>query len=210
MNDNDTTGLLRLVADIRFAIGDDGKRMQDELIAHLKEMKAKADRCDAVTAERDALRAQKDAAYLERNQVVQALSKCFPSGVSRTAIEGWSDDWHGCVYIDLPTGQVSWHFHDSQAHLFEHLPPYRGQWDGHSTEEKYRRLAALSADALSAQLATARDDALEEAARICDVHGDARVKKWEHSDEMADAAKAYAWDCTVLAAAIRAAKGEKS
>lgn len=89
------------------------------------------------------MEARKDAAYLERNQVVAALAKCFPSGVARTAIEGWSDDWHGCVYIDLPTGQASWHFHDSQAYLFDGLPPYKKKWDGHDTPEKYRRLAAL-------------------------------------------------------------------
>ncbi len=92
-----------------------------------------------------AMEARKDAAYLERNQVVSALAKCFPSGVARTAIEGWSEDWHGCVYIDLPTGQASWHFHDSHAYLFEGLPVYAGQWDGHDTPEKYRRLAALRA-----------------------------------------------------------------
>lgn len=86
---------------------------------------------------------RKDAAYLERNQVVAALSKLFPAGVAKTAIEGWSEDWHGCVYIDLPTGQVSWHFHDSQAHLFAHLPLYEKPWDGHTTEEKYTRLTAL-------------------------------------------------------------------
>lgn len=86
---------------------------------------------------------RKDAAYEERNRVVAALARCFPSGVGRTAIEGWSDDWHGCVYIDLPTGQVSWHFHDSHAHLFAGFPPYTGQWDGHTTEEKYERVAAL-------------------------------------------------------------------
>jgi hypothetical protein len=87
--------------------------------------------------------ARKDAAYEERNKVVAALSRVFPSGIARTAIEGWSDDWHGCVYIDLPTGQVSWHFHDSQAHLFAGLPAYTKPWDGHDTPEKYRRLAAV-------------------------------------------------------------------
>lgn len=87
--------------------------------------------------------ARKDAAYEERNKVVAALAKLFPSGIARTAIEGWSEDWHGCVYIDLPTGQVSWHFHDSQAHLFAGLPPYTKAWDGHDTPEKYRRLAAI-------------------------------------------------------------------
>lgn len=90
------------------------------------------------------MEARKDGAYEERNKVVAALAKLFPSGVARTAIEGWSEDWHGCVYIDLPTGQVSWHFHDSQAHLFAGLPPYTKPWDGHDTPEKYRRLAALS------------------------------------------------------------------
>lgn len=99
------------------------------------------DLCSELRSMRD----RKDGAYLERNQVVAALAKCFPSGTARTAIEGWSDDWHGCVYIDLPTGQVSWHYHDSQAHLFADLPPYAGKWDGHDTPEKYRRLAALSA-----------------------------------------------------------------
>jgi len=88
---------------------------------------------------------RKDAAYLERNQVVAALAKCFPSGKARTAIEGWSEDWHNCVYIDLPTGQVSWHYHDSQAYLFVGVPHYLSAWDGHSTEEKYRRLAQLQA-----------------------------------------------------------------
>lgn len=33
------------------------------------------------------------------------------------------------VYIELPTGQVSWH-----------VPEYARPWDGHSTEEKYKRI----------------------------------------------------------------------
>jgi hypothetical protein len=86
----------------------------------------------------------KDVAYLERNQVVAALANLFPSGTARTSIEGWDPEWHGCVYIDLPTGQASWHYHDSQAYLFANLPPYKGKWDGHDTPEKYRRLAAVA------------------------------------------------------------------
>lgn len=107
---------------------------------------------DAET-ERDAAREllremkqRKDAAYEERNRVVAALAAAHPSGIARTAIEGWSDDWHGCVYIDMPTGQASWHYHDSQAHLFAHLPPYTDRWDGHTTDEKYARLAALAGE----------------------------------------------------------------
>jgi hypothetical protein len=33
------------------------------------------------------------------------------------------------IYIELPTGQVSWH-----------MPPHPVLYDGHSTEEKYRRI----------------------------------------------------------------------
>lgn len=47
----------------------------------------------------------------------------------------------------MPTGQASWHFHDSQAYLFDGLPAYQGAWDGHDTPEKYRRLAQLPAPA---------------------------------------------------------------
>ncbi|HYE20126.1 MAG TPA: hypothetical protein VEA69_16890 [Tepidisphaeraceae bacterium] len=95
--------------------------------------------------ERDGLREQKDGAYAERNQCVAliarlALANGWKAGTAKTAIEGWSDDWHGCVYIELPTGQVSWHFHDSQAWMFADLPPYAGAWDGHDTPEKYRRV----------------------------------------------------------------------
>lgn len=91
--------------------------------------------------ELEEMEARKDAAYLERNKLVALLSAVFPSGIKRTAIEGWSEDWHGCVYIDLPVGQASWHFHDSQLYLFNHLDEYRGEWDGHTTEEKYERVA---------------------------------------------------------------------
>lgn len=85
----------------------------------------------------------RDLAYSERNRVVAALAKLFPSGTARTAIPGWDAEWHGCVYIDLPTGQVSWHYHDREAHWFADLPPYTKPWDGHTTTEKYRRLDAL-------------------------------------------------------------------
>lgn len=84
-----------------------------------------------------------DAAYAERNCLVALLARLYPSGIKRTAIEGWDPEWHGCVYIDLPTGQASWHYHDSETDLFDDLPPYHGEWDGHSTEEKYRRVRVL-------------------------------------------------------------------
>ena len=94
----------------------------------------------------ETLETARDGAYTERNRLVALLATMFPSGTKKTAIPGWDEAWHGCVYIDLPNGQASWHYHDSEAHLFAHLPPYQGDWDGHSTEEKYSRIAALAGE----------------------------------------------------------------
>lgn len=128
--------------------GDVSSTEQDIHAAAAKMFNSVPDPCDSQRAATTPgtlaeMEVRKDAAFLERNQVVAALAKSWPSGVARTAIKGWSEDWHGCVYIDLPTGQTSWHFHDSQAYLFDGLPAYAGKWDGHDTPEKYRRLAAM-------------------------------------------------------------------
>lgn len=40
------TGLLMLIADIREACGDNGKRMHDELVEYIRELKRKADHYD--------------------------------------------------------------------------------------------------------------------------------------------------------------------
>jgi hypothetical protein len=96
--------------------------------------------------ELEELRKSKDAAYEERNHLVALLARLFPSGLAKTVIEGWSEEWHNCVYIDLPTGQASWHVHDSQMFLFEGLPSYAKEWDRHTTEEKYDRISKLVAD----------------------------------------------------------------
>lgn len=88
---------------------------------------------------------EKNRAYEERNRCVAllaslAVARGWTAGTARTDIEGWDPKWLGCVYIDLPAGQVSWHFHDSHAPLYAHLDQYPGEWDGHDTEEKYRRV----------------------------------------------------------------------
>lgn len=121
-------------------------------------------RIAALRSELEQMRQRKDGAYLERNRCValiaqMALALGLKAGKTRTAIEGWSDDWHGCVYIDLPVGQVSWHFHDSQAYLFDFLPAYDGKWDGHDTDEKYRRVGMQFESALRSELDAARKDA---------------------------------------------------
>lgn len=98
----------------------------------------------------DELKADKDSAYEERSRIVAAFARTvhvlcgWPVVVTRTAIAGWGPEWHGCVYITTPAGQVSWHFHDDHAPLFDGLPrAVHAEWDGHDTAEKYRRLDRL-------------------------------------------------------------------
>lgn len=86
---------------------------------------------------------QLDAAYEERNKLVAFLAACFPSGIKKTNIPDWDDEWQNCVYIDTPAGQMSWHYHSRDSAMFR-LPPYQGEWDGHTTEEKYARLEKLT------------------------------------------------------------------
>lgn len=95
----------------------------------------------ALKRELDAARNATNEAYNERNQLAAFLARMYPSGHRKTNIPGWDPEWHGCVFIDLPTGQVSWHYHDREAGLFETLPAYTKPWDGHTTAEKYTRLA---------------------------------------------------------------------
>lgn len=145
-------------------------------------------------------KAAKDLAYLERNQCVALITRMahalgYWAGTAKTAIDGWSEDWHGCVYIDLPAGQVSWHYHDTQSYLFDWLPPYCADWDGHDTSEKYRRVLDRStmpnarAEAAEAEVKRLRVDAekfsqdmieygkstalaeREECAKVCDCMG---------------------------------------
>lgn len=97
--------------------------------------------------ERDELRKAKDSAYSERNKVVALLARIAPwmgwgagHGRHPESDAGWERDWMNIVFIDLPTGQASWHLHDSEVHLLAGLPKYLKDWDGHTTDEKYRRV----------------------------------------------------------------------
>lgn len=84
----------------------------------------------------------KNAAYSERNKLVAFLAEQFESHVCRHPDEDatWEDAWRWIVCIHLPTGQATWHIHDSEFHAFAHLPHGHAHWDGHSTDEKYARL----------------------------------------------------------------------
>ncbi len=80
-----------------------------------------------------------DDGYRERNQLVAYLSRLYPSHMA----EGDDPAWP-IVYIESPAGQLSWHIPaEDVPDLFPHLEWAPSRWDGHSTEEKYRRLRSL-------------------------------------------------------------------
>ncbi len=87
-----------------------------------------------------------DEAYLDRNQAVQLLARAAQSlgwqmGVRIDPDEpGWP-----VLMIDLPSGQVSWHIKADELVGMWHA--YQGEWDGHSLDEKRRRMAAEIASA---------------------------------------------------------------
>ena len=60
--------------------------------------------------------------------VIDALGAALSSGYKAGfRIDPTEPEWP-VAYIELPTGQVSWH-----------LPQHPVAWDGHDTAEKYRR-----------------------------------------------------------------------
>jgi hypothetical protein len=111
-----------------------------------------AEAAPAAAQPRD-LQAEKDAAYRERDRVVALVARMAISLGWRAGLRShepdpdptWDEDWKNVVLIDLPSGQVSWHYHDSERPLFASLPPYPDHWDGHDTAEKYRRVEAAAA-----------------------------------------------------------------
>lgn len=74
--------------------------------------------------------AEKEGNYDKRNVLIYAaLSTATDEGLpAGVRLDPNEPEWP-VVFIELPTGQVSWH-----------VPQHTTPWDGHSTEEKYRRL----------------------------------------------------------------------
>lgn len=108
-----------------------------------------------ITAERGALKAAKDGAYQERDRLVALISKVFPACLARhpDSDTSWDNDWRWIVFVLLPTGQASWHIHDSELAWFKHLPRTGApEWDGHTTDEKYRRVDAVGAGFFGARM----------------------------------------------------------
>lgn len=81
-----------------------------------------------------------DSVYRERARLVAHLAAVYPSTIGHYDAQ-WPE--YQVVIIELPAGQVSWHIAPSDFDLFTHVRMASvNTWDGHSTEEKYARLAA--------------------------------------------------------------------
>ncbi len=77
-----------------------------------------------------------DEAYFDRNQLVQAMAKMAVKLGYNVGIKSYPK--YPIIYIELPTGQVSWHI--PRKELIVELPEYIGVWDNHDLDEKRKRI----------------------------------------------------------------------
>jgi hypothetical protein len=85
----------------------------------------------------DNFQSEPDEAYVDRNLGVQVLALLAMRQGYRIGIRNREDDWP-ILYVDLPTGQVSWHIPKDEIVAF--FPDYPGEWDSHDLKEKRDRL----------------------------------------------------------------------
>lgn len=85
--------------------------------------------------------------YRERAHLIAFFAAQHPSVI----VEGGDPnepDWP-VIYIDTACGQLSWHLNKNDLDLFSHVLKIEVSekapiWDGHTTVEKYMRLAKLT------------------------------------------------------------------
>lgn len=84
-----------------------------------------------------------DKVYWERNLCAATLAKManeagFEAGlaIDEDAEEGWKN----LIFIDLPSGQISYHIPDHILEWFMGLVHYHKKWDGHTIYDKERRM----------------------------------------------------------------------
>lgn len=80
--------------------------------------------------------------YSERAAVVIALARAARAlGHDAYIGEDPEEPEWPVLFIELPTGQVSWHIWPEDLVGVDDFDRAGDAWDGHDTEEKYRRLA---------------------------------------------------------------------
>lgn len=95
---------------------------------------------------------ERDGAYRERAQLLAWLAALHPA-VRTLAPDVTEPGWQ-ILYLNPTTGgQMSWHIAPQDIELFEHVEyvpagsgDQRALWDGHTTEQKYDRIATVTAE----------------------------------------------------------------
>ncbi|MFI1701986.1 hypothetical protein ACH419_39400 [Streptomyces bobili] len=109
-----------------------------------------ADICASTEAAKKQAEAERDGAYRERAHLVALLAAMTDGAVITYAPDIEEPGWQ-IVYLTLGGHQCSWHIAPRDADLFQHVErvaalDVRALWDGHTTEEKYERIAAWTSD----------------------------------------------------------------
>lgn len=80
--------------------------------------------------------------YRERAHLLAFLAAITPASIGETDPD--TPGWPVLTLDGGENGQMSWHIAPDDADLFHHVPKGDVPWDGHSTEEKYQRLADMT------------------------------------------------------------------
>ncbi|MGM0607181.1 MAG: hypothetical protein ACQESP_02055 [Candidatus Muiribacteriota bacterium] len=88
---------------------------------------------------------KEDKLYRERNRLVAlcgvlAKKQNYNAGIKKHSGDDYKKDRGTVFYIDLPTGQISYHIKNCEKNLFRFFKKYNKEFDGHDFEEKYDRI----------------------------------------------------------------------
>ncbi|MEU2780567.1 hypothetical protein [Streptomyces sp. NPDC007110] len=138
-------------------LGDLINTAMKEMVAELGEGHRKVEPLEALAYHAAGLsysleeaKAERDIAYRERAHLVALLAAMTDGAVIAPAPDVDDPGWQ-IAYLRIGGHQASWHISPRDADLVAHIEPVdqddpRAQWDGHSTELKYARIAAYTAE----------------------------------------------------------------
>ena len=90
---------------------------------------------ERLVAENARLIHERESANVERDSCIGLIMQL---GIAHGLTAGIANG--NFAIIDLPNGQVSWEYDESEAHLFEELPKYQNAIEEIEIAEKYRRV----------------------------------------------------------------------
>ena len=98
----------------------------------------------SATARMEAARRNRQKVLNERQMLISLLSRLWPSHLSEA--QRPNAIAQSVVCIHSPAGQLAWLVSDEELPLFDHLERTAGDWDGHTSADRYARLDVLIND----------------------------------------------------------------